>query len=189
MCFQIDSNQIRWTQTTVYKLMRLTMAGYLTSAIIRNPNLYRLGDTQSILSHENQFFMFGHEDYPYAKQGIYVYKRLEDAEKVEVQMLSLVDIAIVECEVNSTDFLYHNETLPYKPAMATYTRVKLVSMTVKKGADRVERDNERKLTRALGLNSSPSVADAYISLPASMGGDCTNSNATTLSILKQRGEV
>jgi hypothetical protein len=141
MCFKIANTQTPWVQTTVYKVMVVTDCTG-DNLIFRSPHyhqineltpVYAVGDIISSHSDEYTEQIALHESLMYhalplkmAKAGIYVFSIKDDARRYAYKLVlsrcvyGMSGFVILECEVDPTDFLYHDT----ENMMATYKNVR-----------------------------------------------------------------
>jgi hypothetical protein len=125
MCFEIPAKQTPWTQTIVYKVMRLEFGMLASPVYYDKSKLYQLGDIQELAPHET-YYIENIFNCRYTQHGIYVYKTLNGALKGHIHSMSS-SFRIVECEVDPKDFLYHSDDF-VESYRATYKKIKLLRL-------------------------------------------------------------
>jgi hypothetical protein len=124
MCFDIAKEQTRWTTKRVYKVMYFGENRKLKSPHFPKGLFYRVGET--IHCHADYYFDIRYSSRQWtAKAGIYVLHNIESAlmygtTLVGPPIIREITRAIVECEVDPNDFLYHDT----ESTMATYKKAK-----------------------------------------------------------------
>jgi hypothetical protein len=134
MCFEIPSKQTPWTTPTVRKVMFIEDNLLFSPHYAKNA-FYKIGETIECHSddytrppivYEKSWYFRPTEKLPLAKAGIYVWSHyLHALSYANTLRYQGSPVAIIDCEVEPQDFLYHDESL----TMATYKKVKFAKLT------------------------------------------------------------